>query len=438
MYGGYVKSLKGAPESIEKLFLFLVVVFTVISILPNLDLIELNQKPTVIYKAWFVELPYWQDLLILLSGLVLLSAGYMTNSIAPVSINRAFILYACFIVFITLLSAFLLFAFDWLKIQGGFGTQLVSILLGAVLALDYWDATTFGQYTRRFFFLTSTKACYFIILRLCFLGLPQKAASDLSAYYFNKSKPPVIRDFQRHLVFSHRGRFKSAHEAAHRVRALYTRALYHSKPDELRQVAGLFDKNKDPIFPPDADICRMAESIGRSEIQAYSGVLEKVPVFRPVHPDWDVMLTALLMQGSISEAGLNNFIADFKAKLPKAAQGNLPRINTPGKARFVALATHTRVDFVPPRFDVLEQLLAKNLCPVMMLRLAGKKYWAALLHIDYESGIAWFRLETHSDIEKSVQVLFDSNAAGPSLAYTSAIPKLKLIRRRFLQPLRGR
>ncbi|MFC1886555.1 hypothetical protein ACFLZM_05815, partial [Thermodesulfobacteriota bacterium] len=317
-----------------RLFLFLVVVFTVLSILPNLDLIELNQKQMVIYKAWFVELPYWQDLLILILGLVLLLAGYMTNTIEPVTINRAFILYACFIAFITLLSAFLLFVFDWLKIQGGFGAQLVIILLGAILALDYWDASTFGQYIRRFFFLTCTKTCYFIILWLCFFGLPQKAASDLSAYYFNKSKPPVLKDFQKHLVFSNRDRFKSAHEATRRVRALYTRALYNSKSEELNQIVRLLDNNKDSIFPPDADICRLAKSIGRYEIKASSMVLEKVPMFRPVHPDWDVMLTSLLMQGAISKTGLNNFIADFKSKLPKTSQGNLPSINTPGKARY--------------------------------------------------------------------------------------------------------
>jgi hypothetical protein len=303
----------------------------------------------------------------------------------------------------------LLFGFDWLKIQGGFGTQLVIFLLGAILALDYWDAATFGQFTRRFFFLTCTKACYFVVLWLCFLGLPQKAASDLSAYYFKRSKPPVIKDFEKYLVFSNRDRFKSAHEAAYRVRALYTKALYNAKPDELSRIAGLFDKNKDTIFLPDADICSLAELIGRNKIQTSSRVLENIPIFRPVHPDWDVMLTALLMQGTITKTDLHNFIADFKSKLPKTSQGNLPGINQLKKARYVAMTTHTRVDFIPPRFELLEHLFEKNFSPVISLRLGGKNYWAALLHVDRQSGIVWFRIETSSEMKDSIQVLFDSN-----------------------------
>ncbi|MEW6671627.1 MAG: hypothetical protein AB1427_07980 [Thermodesulfobacteriota bacterium] len=393
-------------------FLFLVGMFTVMSVLPYLDLIELDRTQMMIYKAWFLDLPYWQDLLILVAGLVLLLAGYITNTEKPVSINRAFILYACFSVIVALLSAVLLFVFDWLKVQGGFGAQLIIVLIGAVLALDYWDAETFGQYMRRIFFLTSTKAVYFVLLWLCFLGLPQKAASDLSAYYFKEARPPVMEDFQKHLVFSSRDRFKSAHDASHKVRALYARALNSSKAGELQQVAGLFDKNKESIFPPDADICRLADLVNRKEMHAASPALEKVPIFRPVHSEWDVMLTALLMQGLISNAGLNNFIADFKAKLPKTSQGNLPAINTPSKARYVSLATATCVDFIPPRYELLEKLAANSFCPVIYLRLAGKNYWAALFHVDRQTGIAWFRIETHQEMEKSIQVLFDSNKSG--------------------------
>jgi tetratricopeptide (TPR) repeat protein len=390
-------------------FLFLVLIFAVLSILPSLDLIELNQKSTEVYKSWIRELPYWQDLLILVSGLFLLLVGYITNSIAPVTINRAFILYACLIIFISMLTIILLLVFAWLKIQGGFGTQLVIVLLAAILATDYWDARSFGQYTRRFFFLTCTKVFYFVFLWICFLGLPQKAASTLSAYYFNKSRPAVIQGFNKYLVFSDRDRFKSAHVAARRMRSLYSGALCNSRQDELNLITGLLHGNKRSIFPADADICRLADLINRGEIQPSSMIFDRVPIFRPIHPDWDVMLTALLIQGTISKTDLNNFIADFKTMLPKTSQGWLPNISTPYKARYVSLATNTHVDFVPPRFEFLEDLLEKNICPVLSLRLAGVNYWATLLHIDYQSGIAWFRIKTLSCMGKSIQILFDSD-----------------------------
>jgi tetratricopeptide (TPR) repeat protein len=390
-------------------FLFLVLIFTVLSTLPALDLIELNQKSTEVYKIWLRELPYWQDLIILVSGFFLLLAGYITNSIAPVSINRAFILYACLIVFINLLTIILILVFAWLKIKGGFGAQLVIVLLAAILAMDYWDARSFGQYTRRFFFLTCTKVFYFIILWLCFLGLPQKVASTYSAYYFNKSRPAVTQDFNKYLVFYDRDRFKSAHEAARRMRSLYSRALYNSRPDELNLITSLLDGKKGSVFPADADICRLADLMNRGEIQHSSMVFDRVPIFRPIHPDWDVMLTALLIQGTISKTDLNSFIADFKTMLPKTSQGRLPDIRTPYKAHYVSLATNTHVDFVPPWFEFLENLLEKNICPVLSLRLAGINYWATLLHIDRQSGIGWFRIETLPRMEKSIQILFDSD-----------------------------
>jgi hypothetical protein len=393
-------------------FLFLVLIFTLLSILPDLDLIELSQKSTKIYKIWIRELPYWQDLLILVSGFLLLLAGYITNSIAPVTINRAFILYACFIIFTSVLTIILVLVFAWLKIQGGLGTQLVIVFLGAILAMDYWDARSFGQYTRRFFFLTCTKALYFTFLWICFLGLPQKAASTLSAYYFNKSRPPVLQGFEKYFIFSDGERFKSAHEAARRMRSLYSKAFYNSKPDELNLINGLLHVKKGSVFPADADICRLADLINRGEIQSSSMVFDRVPIFRPIHPDWDVMLTALLIQGTISKTDLNDFIADFKTMLPKTSQGRLPSISTPYKARYVSLATHTHVDFIPPRFEFLESLLEKNICPVLSLRLAGVNYWATLLTIDRQSGIAWFRIKTLSRMEKSIKILFDSGESG--------------------------
>jgi len=393
-------------------FLFLVLIFTALSILPDLDLIELKQKSTEVYKSWIRELPLWQDLLILVSGFLLLLAGYITNSIAKVTINRAFILYACFIIFTSVLTIILVLVFAWLKIQGGLGTQLVIVFLGAILAMDYWDARSFGQYTRRFFFLTCTKVFYFIFLWLCFVGLPQKAASTISAYYFKKSRPAVIQGFNKHLVFSERDRFKSAHEAARRMRSLYSRALYNSRPDELNLITGLLDGNKGSVFPADADICRLADVINRGEIESSSMVFDRVPIFRPIHPDWDVMLTALLMQGTISKIDLNDFIADFKTMMPKTSQGRLPNISTPYKARYVSLATNTHVDFVPPRFEFLESLLEKNICPVLSLKLAGVNYWATLLHIDRQSSIAWFRIKTLSCMGKSIKILFDSGESG--------------------------
>ena len=392
-------------------FVFFVLLFTVLSVLPDLDLIELNKDSAEVYKAWIGGLPFWQELLILVSGLLLLQIGYLTNSTEPFSINRAFILYACFVIFISFFYLVLYLVFDWLKIQGSFWTHFIIFLVSAIMAIDYWDVRSFGQYTRRFVFLTCTKSFSFIFLWLCLLGLPQKAASDFSANYFNKSRPAITQHFNKHLIITDRDRFESIHEASRRIRSLYTRALYRSSSEELKQINTMINENKGIIFPPDTDICSLADLIIQKSIKSSSISFDSVPVFRPVHHDWDVMLTSLLSQGIISGADLNKFIADLKKMLPDTSQGRLPDINTSSRARYVSLATNTRVDFIPPEFDLIEKLVKRNICPVLSLRLAGKDYWAALLHMDHQSGIAWFRIETLSDMEESIQVLFDSNEA---------------------------
>lgn len=390
---------------------FFALAFTLISVLPDLDLIQLSQRPYETFKSWIGPISLWQDLLIMIPALLLLLTGYLTNAIAPVSINRAVILFACFTMLTSLLWLIVFLAFGWLKIQGGFGTHLTIVLLSVILAIDYWDATSFGQFTRRFFFLTSTKGLCFVFLWLCFLGLPQKAASTLSIYYYNKTRaaPAAVQNLDRYLVFSHRDRFVSAHDAARRLRALYTRAVYEKDPESMHRIASLIAENAGSVLPADADICRLSELIRRTDIQADTVVFDRVPLFRPIHPDWDVMLTALLVQGTISKMNLNDIIADFKAMLPKSAHGRLPNIYTPYKARYVSLATRTQVDFISPRYEFLEALLEKNICPVLSIRLAGKNYWAALLRIDPSSGIVWLRIETSADTGKSIQTIFDAD-----------------------------
>ena len=389
--------------------LFCVLVFTAISTLPSLDLITLKDSSRESYQSWLRNLPLWQNVIILAAALLLLYVGYITNSVGSVSINRAIILYACLFVFSYLLLVISLLVFNWLKIQGGFWTQFIMLLLGAVLALDYWDAKTFGQYTRRFFFLTCTKGSTFLFLVLCLSGLPQKSASTFSAYYFDKSRPAVVEGLDGYLLFSHNDRFRSAHRASRQLRSMFAKAFYSADSEDLRHINALLHGKKGSVFPADADVCRLSDLIREKDIQSTAMPFDRVPVFRPIHPEWDVMLTALLMQGTISKKDLNNCIADFKAMIPKTSQGRLPGIGTAYNARYVALATDTHVDFLPPQFEMTETLLENGIYPVLSLRLAGKDYWAALLNIDKHAGLVWFRIELVGDTGTSIQTLFDAN-----------------------------
>ncbi len=276
------------------LLMVVVLLFTAVIFLPFLDLIELNRGSVQSSGDWFKDLSYWQETLILMLGLCLLLAGYALNAGGSLSINRSVILFACFILFYLLILALLLRSFGWLRIQGGFFTQFTAILLAAVLALDYWDARTFGQFSRRFFFLTATKGLSFVFLWLCLLGLPQKAAAEISAYQFEKMTPDYARLSPEFLIYKYRGHFNDAHTASRRLRALYTDAFLGEDPGRLNRVAALSACQAGGPFPEDADVCRLARKITAGEIKTASLEVDSVPMFRPIHPHWDVMLTALL------------------------------------------------------------------------------------------------------------------------------------------------
>lgn len=398
------------PVKTQMLFLGgCVLLFLILNVIPQLNLIELDQKAANLYRGWLLDLPFWQDLVIIVASLFLLFAGYIINSSTGVSINRALILYACFLVIFYEIVLVLFLATSRLKVQGGFWMCLTAGLLGAILALDYWDAKTIGQYVRRYFFLTCTKGFTFIFLWFCFLGLPQKSASVFSEFHFNKVSPPPVRIPPRYLVLDHEDHFKSAHTATRRLRALSTKTFldnFGGTPDEYTRI---FSENIKAMLPTDADVFQLSELIRNSKLNSTDMDFGSVPLFRPVESGWDVMLTALLTQGSIAKEDIDKHIVGFKKILPKTSKGELPGIDTLFAAHYVALATETTVNFIVPEYQHIEHLVAHNLSPVILLRLAGKKGWAALLHIDKKAGLAWFRIETRSKIKESIQLLFDSN-----------------------------
>ncbi len=382
----------------------------VIHILPSLNLIAVNEVNENVFKSRFALLPLWQETIIILVGTLLLLVGYITNSSSSFSVNRVIIIYACFSIILSQLYWLLEFLFAWLSLTGGFTSMLILVLLAAILALDYYDAASFGQYARRYFLLTWIKALCFIILWLSFFGLPQKVASLYASHTYKQLESSTLqKPFLRNLILTDQDRFKSAHEAHRRVRLLLGQELLKEQKGGLDEVSRLINEIEDQALPADSDICRLQSQLEEEQINSTTLSLENLPLFRPVQNEWDVMLSALLLQGDINVSDLDQHIAGFKNHLPEASQGQLPELNTPYDAHYVALATEMMVDFVPPIFELVETISARDLVPVLSLRLAGKDYWSALVHIDRNNNIAWFRLESVRSVEKPIRLLFDAN-----------------------------
>jgi len=392
-----------------KFVLFSVAAFTLVSILPEIEMIQLNLPQPESFKNWAGEAPFWVGILILVAALTVMIGGYVTNTTAPITINRAVILFACFIVFTTLLWSTVYFTYAWLKVQGGVFTQFVFVTLGALLAIDYWDASTFGQYTRRFFFLCLTKGFSFVYLWLCFMGLPQQGAAVLAKYYYENNRPTTLAGFERYLVFTHHDRFESGHKAARRLRAGYAAAFSKGERESLQKLDDLLDWTKGRVLPADDHIGRLKAWAKVHQPKDGAEVFRRVPLFKPIHTDWDVMLTALLVQEVIAQEQLNEIVADFKTMLPESSQGRLPDISMPHKARYIEAATGSQVDFVPPQFELLKTLINEGIHPVLSIYLSGNAYWAALIEIDESDDLAWFRLETPSSTMKAIQTCFDAN-----------------------------
>lgn len=389
--------------------LLLLLILLAYNVLPELDLIAINEARDSAPKHSFKELPLWQDIIILLVGILFLFAGYTTNASPSFSINRTIIIYTCFLMISLQLFVLLEIAFLFLKQTGGFGSMLGGVLLASVLAVDYYDASTFGQFTRRYFLLTCTKGFSFVLLWLCFLGFPQKAASIYATRAYDQIKPIPSEILYKHLVFSDRNRFKSAHKAQRQLRTLYSRAFQSGQQGRLDELEGIITRTQNVSLPSDTDVCQLQHAIFTKKGRATSPSFDDLPFFRPVHVEWDVMLTAILMQNDLTVSNLDQVIADFKASLPKASQGQLPDLQTPYHSRYVSVATKMKVDFVPPDLELIETLFTNNLAPVLSLRLSGNNYWSALVHLDHSASLAWFRIENTSKLKKAIQLHFDAN-----------------------------
>ena len=155
------------------------------------------------------------------------------------------------------------------------------------------------------------------------------------------------------LIFTDRNRFQSGHEAARRLRSLYAKAVLADRPDMMGAVLKLISEKRELLYPVCSDICELQQLADSAQFTPGSLAKESVPFFRPVHPSWDVMLTALLMQKTISESEIDKIIAGFKSMLPKSSKGVLPDLDTPYDVHYVSLATGTRVDFVPSSFELV-------------------------------------------------------------------------------------
>lgn len=392
--------------------IFLAALLTGITLLPGLDLIELAPDTTPRHEIWIGHLPRWQEIVILSAGFLLLVGGYAVNEGGPVSLGRIILLYALFLVLANLVMIPLIVAYGWLKVRGGFLSQSTAILVAAVLALDYRNAERIGQYARRFFFLTLPKGFYFLFLWLCLFGLPQKAASTYAVHRFDQVRP-VSGIPPRHLIVTERGGYGSAHRVQRRLRSLYARALIAPGTGGFDGFDDLFGGPRGVTLPEDTDVRRLpdpAEGGGRPASMDF----DRTPLFRPIHPEWDVMLTALLAQEMVAEADLDRLVAGFKNRLPATSGGRLPEIDAPHKAGYLSLAAGVRVDYLPPRLDLAARLWEKGFHPVFPLRLDGKTRWAALLHLDREAGLGWFRMEIPTEMQSAIQRLFDGGEASAS------------------------
>ncbi len=389
--------------------LLLLAILTVINIIPELDLIELKDRTTEPVTAWIKVLPVWQSALIFLAGMLVVVVGHAGLSRTSISLNRIIILYACFIVIAAQVGLVLLVACKWLKYPGGFLMEFAAVLLAAILALDYWDAASFGQFTRRYVLLTCTKGLSFIFLLLCFLGFPQKIASSYMSYCYNNGKPlPGIIPLDR-LVFTDQGSFQSAHISLSRMRKLYAEALMGIQPETTGRISRMMEAGATALCPAGDDICRLKELPGAGKSATPVFTLDTIPFFRPVEPAWDVFLATLIHQHIIAEEDLAETIAGFKAILPKSLEGRLPDLDTAYDIRYVALAAKARLHFIPPAMEHIERLLQNNLTPILSLPLTGESKWGALLFWDKSAGLAWFRIQNSRAMEKTIQTLFDAN-----------------------------
>jgi len=382
--------------------------FTVLQLLPELDLVDLKNDLKKPAADWLQTLPLWQSSIVTFLGIVTVLTVYLMRSPSTISVSRVIILYICYILIVSEIVIIVAFSTHIMNVNRGFFITLICVLLAAVLTDDFIEARYFGEFVNKFFLKTLPKGLNFIFLWLCLLGLPQQIASGYSVYHYNVVYPiPSGEHLVHNLVFTDRDRFDNGHKAAGKLRSLYSKIFLTENWDNLERLSVEIDNNTQIICPNGDDICQLSE-LSKSRNFKFGPVSDTdIPAFRPILSSWDVFLSALIRQGLITDT--DEVIAGFKSNLPNASKGNLPDIFSFHDANFVSLATDVPLFFIPPSFENVEFLLKEDIVPIVLLYLSGRPYWGAIITIDHDNAVVLVRTETSGTADSSIKKIYDSD-----------------------------
>jgi hypothetical protein len=386
-------------------FITLTVVLFLMSVLQFLDLIEFRSEPQEL-MIWIHKQSSIEIILTALCWSLICTGIYLLSR------PTEFKVYV--IASIAVCSSLLFAHVFWIsalfyKVIHTFGTSLIHFYangIAGLLTLEFLDADSAKSFMGKYFGRTLPNLINLSLFIACVLGVPSFASHKLSGYFYDRIEPIPLEQYSIPSFLN--PNYLDGHAYGERIRYQLSKILLEGSSNTYLVLQDHLKHNKDLVHTLAGDLYTLEDThIDSFPLEdEWVEELKKKELFRPIEPDWDVLISMAKHQGDLSD--YQQAIAEFKSKFSEVHYGKLPDISTLHSLLLVQEAFSLKLIYFQPELESIDRLHKLGVTPGMRISLSGKSQWCAVLKTFEPQRMALLRCEIENDAHNRLRHIFDA------------------------------
>ncbi|PCJ21263.1 MAG: hypothetical protein COB02_01380 [Candidatus Cloacimonadota bacterium] len=399
-YSGLAFRLSEESNNIQKKdYLVYLLFFSLIYLLPTIDLFGVNEKIVVTRNITPV---FWLNAL--MSFLSISLTFYMFKLFSPKKNKiRVFFIFLCFSsLFVVQAIAVWEILLNLLDSSGTWFNYIIIYFVGIILAFDYRNCQSTLGFLKIWFQKTLVKMInIFVILLIYENAFPLIFHTIHKEIYqqnilqdniLTKASLLDYNDANHNLNFRYKGNL------------IYKSLLFDKAPEQSNPIKWLLLDSKD--LKQKSSILASLKSHIKETSKYPNFKINKELFFRPVDAEWDVMIAVAKLQGLIKDH--TQVISKFKTNTSEKNYGSLPSMNLSHTILFAKEVLGVDVSVIEPKFSYVEELLENKLFPILQIDISENTYYAAIISLDQKNGYALLRIESGYSWQRGIIKIYDS------------------------------